>query len=118
MSASAPLGVQGLPLTAADLANFARCGIPPAMLERAGVFRVDSVEGARELSGAGRDQAITRVSSFRISGPARITRSNTGCAAITRTSRLRLTEAGKSATSICLHRGAVRACISSAGYYR
>jgi hypothetical protein len=47
MSASAPLGVQGLPLTAADLANFARCGIPPAMLERAGVFRVDSVEGAR-----------------------------------------------------------------------
>jgi hypothetical protein len=47
MSALAPLGVRALPLTPADLANFERCGIPPAMLERAGVFRVDSVEGAR-----------------------------------------------------------------------
>jgi hypothetical protein len=47
MSALAPLGVQALPLTPADVAAFQRCGIPPAILERAGVSRVDSVEGAR-----------------------------------------------------------------------
>ena len=46
-SAPAAPGVQALPLTAADLAAFERCGIPPAVLARAGVFRVASAEGAR-----------------------------------------------------------------------
>jgi len=44
---ASPLGPERLPLTAADLAAFARCGVPETLVRRAGIFRVDTLEGAQ-----------------------------------------------------------------------
>jgi hypothetical protein len=44
---ASPLGPERAPLTPGDLAGFERCGIPEGLVRRAGIFRVDTLEGAR-----------------------------------------------------------------------
>jgi hypothetical protein len=47
VTAASPVAPDTRPLTAADLEVFERCGISPETVQAAGVFRVDSAEGAR-----------------------------------------------------------------------
>jgi len=46
-AASPSIGPQAQPLTRADLERFLTCGIPESLIARAGIFRVNSDEGAR-----------------------------------------------------------------------